>query len=161
MAKSSDHDAYYVYPGDSLDYHTIGINVAAAIDTMSLQTRTITPQSSQSSQTGSLKYVFLLMNPDSVSGIRRLLSYRSDKQIRSCPICEDKQFTGSYAQRNLARHLETKHSTSPDGVKTVSCTYPGCQSTFKRGDARLIHERRVHPDSNTPQAKKRKRNGEE
>jgi hypothetical protein len=76
-----------------------------------------------------------------------------------CPICVGKPFTGQYAQRNLARHMENhkqEKTAGPDGISNNKCRQPGCTSTFRRDDALLVHMRRAHPDLDIPPAKKRK-----
>ncbi|KAH7068472.1 hypothetical protein FB567DRAFT_249600 [Paraphoma chrysanthemicola] len=80
-----------------------------------------------------------------------------------CPICVNKApFTGVYAHRNLNRHMESMHApcASADGVKHIRCSFQECDKTFRREDARLVHERRSHPELNRPPPSKRKRSGE-
>ncbi|KAF1842734.1 uncharacterized protein K460DRAFT_287456, partial [Cucurbitaria berberidis CBS 394.84] len=87
----------------------------------------------------------------------------SNTQTLTCPRCPNKQYTGNWAHRNLLRHLENKHSDLefPNGVKHIRCNQEGCDSVFGRNDARLVHERRSHPELDTPPPKKRKRTDED
>ncbi|KAF2133054.1 hypothetical protein P153DRAFT_283779, partial [Dothidotthia symphoricarpi CBS 119687] len=79
------------------------------------------------------------------------------RKTRPCPYCPEKKYTGEYAHRNWMRHMENKHnpSTSADGLPMLPCRCPGCGRSFQRTDARLVHERRSHPELNTPPAMKR------
>ncbi|KAH7379290.1 hypothetical protein DE146DRAFT_637724 [Phaeosphaeria sp. MPI-PUGE-AT-0046c] len=46
---------------------------------------------------------------------------------------------------------------SSDGLRQIRCGYHNCDRTFRREDARLVHERKSHPELNRPPAAKRKR----
>ncbi|KAH8732636.1 hypothetical protein GQ44DRAFT_696209 [Phaeosphaeriaceae sp. PMI808] len=79
-----------------------------------------------------------------------------------CPLCPDRQYNGEWAHRNLTRHMERVHApcSSTDGVRLFICSHGECDKTFKREDARLVHERKSHPELNRPPPTKRKRSGE-
>ncbi|KAF1848839.1 uncharacterized protein K460DRAFT_81536 [Cucurbitaria berberidis CBS 394.84] len=76
-----------------------------------------------------------------------------------CPKCPDKRYTGTWAHRNLNRHMESVHSPymSPDGLRMFRCEAEGCNVSFRRADALLVHERRSHPELNRPPPRKKKR----
>ncbi|KAH7372267.1 hypothetical protein BKA66DRAFT_572389 [Pyrenochaeta sp. MPI-SDFR-AT-0127] len=134
---SSSQESVYAYAQGPLQYHLIETKTPSMVDISHGQ---ITPRSSQSSQPTS-----------NVGDVRTL----------DCPLCHN-PYTGQYAQRNLHRHMESKHSSraSSDGAKHIRCNVEGCRSTFGRDDALLLHTRRSHPETNPPQAKKRKRTDE-
>jgi hypothetical protein len=91
-----------------------------------------------------------------------LLLCSNENRTLSCHLCTDKQYTGVWAHRNLMRHMESAHapSSSTDGGKHLRCGHVNCDRTFRREDARLVHERRSHPELNRPPPTKRKRSGE-
>lgn len=74
-----------------------------------------------------------------------------------CPTCSQ-TYTGPYAHRNLARHISALHASNSTFLG-VKCSMAGCEKTFRRDDARLVHERRMHPGLMRPVAR-RKREGE-
>ncbi|KAH4934905.1 hypothetical protein HBI79_078880 [Parastagonospora nodorum] len=86
-------------------------------------------------------------------------SSSEDNRTLSCHLCPEKQYTGTWAHRNLSRHMETTHAPcpAPDGVKQIRCSHVKCEKTFNRKDARLVHERKSHPDLNRSPPMKRKR----
>ncbi|KAF2831785.1 hypothetical protein CC86DRAFT_367060 [Ophiobolus disseminans] len=86
----------------------------------------------------------------------------TDAQFLTCPLCTDKRYTGVWAHRNLTRHMERVHapSCSVGGVRHFPCSRGDCERTFRREDARLVHERRSHPELNRPPPTKRRKSGE-
>ena len=58
-----------------------------------------------------------------------------------CPVeGRTKIFSGEYRKGNLNIHLRMQHSKTP---RMYDCV--GCNKTYQRQDARLIHYRRNHP----------------
>ena len=55
-------------------------------------------------------------------------------------------FTGASRKGNMLRHIRTKHGAPGTCARKYLCTSVGCGKTFKRKDARLNHERKVHPE---------------
>lgn len=109
-----------------------------------------------SQHTGSLQYH--LIKTKSRTNCRTPHSDETRK-AEVCPLCPNKQYTGVWAHRNLMRHMETMHApcASSTGLKQIRCSFDGCDRTFRREDACLVHERRSHPELNRPPAAKRKR----
>lgn len=68
-----------------------------------------------------------------------------------------KSYSGTYARRNLSRHIFQTHSSSDE----FPCSVPNCPESFRRTDARLVHERRSHPELERAPAVRRKKSGEE
>jgi hypothetical protein len=65
-------------------------------------------------------------------------------------------FSGRYAKGNLARHKKYQHTNEHADIE-FPCEEAGCDSTFKRKDARLKHYRMHHPEFTTGPAQPRKR----
>lgn len=109
----------------------------------------------ESQRTGPLQYH--LIKTKSRTNVRTVHS--EDVKTEICPLCPNKQYTGAWAHRNLTRHMEAMHApcASSTGLKQIKCSLNGCGRTFRRDDARLVHERRSHPELNRPPAAKRKR----
>jgi len=101
-------------------------------------------------------------SPREVPSLPAYSASSSNGQNVPCSLCPDKLFTGVWAQRNLNRHLEAVHApySSHDGVKHFRCSMGECSRTFRRNDARLVHERRSHPELNRAPATRRKKSGE-
>jgi hypothetical protein len=58
-------------------------------------------------------------------------------------------FTGSYRRGNLGRHVRQKHGHASGRLYT--CRAADCLHGFQRQDARLKHERKLHPElANVP-----------
>ncbi|KAF2028125.1 hypothetical protein EK21DRAFT_70481, partial [Setomelanomma holmii] len=98
-----------------------------------------------------------LIQPRARSECRTLTScfMGNSGQVLPCPLCPDRPFTGVWAHRNLSRHMENLH-----GVKHLPCGHEDCPRTFRREDARLVHERRSHPELNRPPPTRRKRSSD-
>jgi hypothetical protein len=145
------------YQPSPLQYHLI--RTKSRIDCKENVTDVpLSPCSSGLTTQSSSRYV-----PPSASEILvGLLVYSNESRTLSCHLCIDKQYTGVWAHRNLMRHMESAHapSSSTDGGKHLPCGDVKCDRTFRREDARLVHERRSHPELNRPPPTKRKRSGE-
>jgi hypothetical protein len=65
----------------------------------------------------------------------------------SCPYPDcNRTFGGSSRKGNMSRHIRTKHGVSGRVAREFPCASVECAKTFKRKDARLNHERKVHPE---------------
>ncbi|KAH6629203.1 hypothetical protein C7974DRAFT_183029 [Boeremia exigua] len=63
--------------------------------------------------------------------------------VISCAQCGT-DFSGIYRRGNLARHVRHKHDQGSG--KLFSCRAANCLHDFRRPDARLKHERKLHPE---------------
>ena len=73
----------------------------------------------------------------------------SQQRITSepCPYPDcNRTFRGSSRKGNMLRHIRTKHGVSGRVAREFPCASVECAKTFKRKDARLNHERKVHPE---------------
>lgn len=62
---------------------------------------------------------------------------------RMCSRCK-RTYTGTCAQRNLARHMAAKHPSADDLELTIQCKL--CPRVYKRNDALRKHQRAKHPE---------------
>ncbi|OAL07254.1 hypothetical protein IQ06DRAFT_341993 [Phaeosphaeriaceae sp. SRC1lsM3a] len=112
----------------------------------------------ESQYTGPLQYH--LMQTESRTTVRNVHPDET-KKAEVCHLCH-RQYTGTWAHRNLTRHMESVHApcSSSTGQKQIRCGFDGCDRTFRREDARLVHERRSHPELNRPPPAKRRRSAD-
>jgi hypothetical protein len=79
----------------------------------------------------------------------------STPNIFYCDVCSA-EFKGQYAVGNLGRHKKTYHGGEHGTGIEFACEEEGCDSTFKRRDARLKHYRHHHPKRTKGPAQSRK-----
>ncbi|KAF2874811.1 hypothetical protein BDV95DRAFT_299330 [Massariosphaeria phaeospora] len=105
----------------------------------------------EDSQPGSI-YDGMFEVPIETSGMSPEYSksgYRNTTYRLGCEQC-DNVYTGAWAHRNLARHVETKHPPPPPPGSTeigqggLKCAV--CSRSYQRADALLKHERKRHPE---------------
>ena len=64
-----------------------------------------------------------------------------------CPYPDCKRTFGGLSRKgNMSRHIRIKHGVSGRVARESPCASVECAKTFKRKDARLNHERKVHPE---------------
>jgi hypothetical protein len=76
----------------------------------------------------------------------------ADIDTVTCAQC-DQDFTGTYRNGNLARHVRQKHAAG--NRSAYECTAQGCSRVFQRPDARLKHARKRHPELRLPPVQRR------
>jgi hypothetical protein len=98
-----------------------------------------------------------LHDPEPMDDIDAIPSPNDDYSI-PCPECPTLRYVGVFAHRNLTRHMQSVHGSGKylAGAR-VPCGSLGCDATFRRDDARLVHERRNHPDLMRPPPLRRRR----
>jgi hypothetical protein len=80
------------------------------------------------------------------------LDVYTDTDTISCAHC-NQNFTGTYRNGNLARHVRQKHAGAYRSL--YECTAQGCSKVFQRQDARLKHARKKHPELHSPPIQRR------